>query len=99
MPSNHEASSEAGSVVDPASLSPEAKTNLDQVFARLAKLEEASSLKEHFDQRMDEFDRKIEILLEMTCPVCGPKLVNRLHPEVEAEVKAVASAIRNGRHR
>jgi hypothetical protein len=33
--------------------------------------------------RLDELDRKLERLLEMTCPVCGPALVAQIHPKVE----------------
>lgn len=44
-----------------------------------------------------ELDAKIERLMQMACPVCGPKITDENHPEVKREVRAVAASL-NGRN-
>jgi len=32
--------------------------------------------------RLDELDRKIELVLQAVCPVCGPALLKKIHPDI-----------------
>lgn len=74
---------------------PAALPGAAELAARVARLEAESTLA----AAVGEMTRKLDILIELGCPICHDGIVNRLHPEREAEARHVATEIlaqRNG---
>lgn len=61
------------------------ENDMDEIKVEHVEHPEGREFERSVNLRLDELDRKIERLLTLVCPVCGPDLVKQIHPEKETD--------------